>query len=533
MLRIADSSGSSRHASTDAEDPPRLERLPSNQTVLSLSWLNGSFRALAVHKGVIDGSWERPGVIDDIASFPSLLHDAVANTGFKGTTVSLVLAHPRFVQQLLEAPPTKSSGVVRFLESQIQLLLYLGMPPDGQPAMVHYIQRQVQNLKTFEGDAAWCMEQTMPIKGSNGILLHLFPKKLLGLLLQASAKSQLYLTSVLPPTAILRNQLADLPIQDDDVALIVAETGGTSTVIVGRRDGQILLGRILTGTWNENASRFTVDLKRTLLFVNQQFGANIIGAWLFGPGATEHVEELQGELELPVHISPTPWHQFYWAREALLVPAEHLPNLISRELQEAPRRKLLRRVVALAAILLLLASLLTTGFLESMVGEEQGNLHRLRAREQELQTRHKQLQALAEELTRKQTLVSLISESALAPVPGWLLGYLGDVVPPELLLTNIHVRRDSNLWRVSLSGVLQPTTNTATGLLFSNALSRLTNQLISGPFHLRLAGSETASTNPAASTGVGPSLADWVAQMSLSAQRGPGPTRFTLEGTMR
>jgi hypothetical protein len=507
--------------------------LPTAETTLSLAWMNGQVRALAVHKGVIEGSWQCPSEVDDVASFATLLRDAVTNTGYRGSTVSVVLAHPRLGLQLLEAPPTNTTGVVRFLERQLKMVLYLGVPPDGQPALARYVQRQVQNLKTFDGEAAWCFEPTLPNRGRSGLLLHLFPKNLLNLLIQGCAKADLYLAGVTPATAVLRSQLPHLPIEKDEVALLVGDLVGSSAVVVGRADGQLLLGRTLAGSWNQNASRFLVDLQRTILFVNQEFGVNIGSLWLFGSGASEHLAEVQTEIGLPVQVSPVEYHELYWTRDSLLLPVETTPNLLSREDQQTPPHRLWAKLAACGTLLLVLGSLATSVYLSILVWEERGNCERLQPRVAELQARHKELQSLGQQLLAKQALVKLVSDDRLPAVAGWFLGYLGEAVPPELLLTNAHIRRQNDLWQVRLAGVPQPTTNQAPGLALSNAVALLERRLTSGPFGFK--STNTTDFRPPAMPGPGgPSLSNWVARLSAATSgRGAAATQFAIEGVMR
>jgi len=71
---------------------------------------------------------------------------------------------------------------------------------------------------------------------------------------------------------VLQSQLQGLPIEKDEIALLAGNTAGSTAVIVGRKDGQILLGRTLTGNWNQNPDQFQVELQRTVLFVSQEFG---------------------------------------------------------------------------------------------------------------------------------------------------------------------------------------------------------------------------------------------------------------------
>src|SRR5574340_17366 len=100
----------------------RPAEIPRGLTTLSVSWLNGQFKALAVYRGL---------------------------------TVSLLLAHPRLVHQLVEVPPVKGA------------------------AMQKVIHRQAQQQKMFDGEAAWAYQTSLTGKGSQRVVLHLFPKLLL------------------------------------------------------------------------------------------------------------------------------------------------------------------------------------------------------------------------------------------------------------------------------------------------------------------------------------------------------------------
>jgi len=81
--------------------------IPAHLTMLSASWLNGQFKAVAVHRGAVEGTWENPSEAEATANFEPLLREAVQKTGFRGQTVSLVLAHPRLMQQLVDVSRVK------------------------------------------------------------------------------------------------------------------------------------------------------------------------------------------------------------------------------------------------------------------------------------------------------------------------------------------------------------------------------------------------------------------------------------------
>src|ERR1044071_10462143 len=87
-----------------------------NDTVLSISLLNERCSATAVHRGGVAGTWERPAPIADVADLSSVLRDAVKQTAYAGTPATVVIAHQRLAQQLVETPPLKGQNLKSFLQ---------------------------------------------------------------------------------------------------------------------------------------------------------------------------------------------------------------------------------------------------------------------------------------------------------------------------------------------------------------------------------------------------------------------------------
>src|SRR5207245_2398583 len=108
--------------------------IPSHLSILSLSWLNGQIKAVAIHRGSVEGTWESAGRMDGDADFGAMVREAAQKTAFRGQTVSLLLAHPRLVQQLVDVPPVQGAALKRIL------------------------QRQAQQQKLFAGEAAWAYQ---------------------------------------------------------------------------------------------------------------------------------------------------------------------------------------------------------------------------------------------------------------------------------------------------------------------------------------------------------------------------------------
>ncbi len=245
-----------------------------NDTVLSLSLLNERLTPTAVHRGSVAGTWERAEHVTDLADFSSVLREAVKQTGYAGAAVSVVLTHQRLAQQLVESPSAKGRNLKLFLQSR------------------------VKQLKPFASDAAWSYQPTLPTRNAQAMLVHLFPRELLDQRVRSCDQLELHCDRVIPASAILQRQLTTLPLEPNEVALLAAETGGATTVVIGRKDGQIYLGRTLSSTWNVHPDRVNVDLNRTVLYVKQQFGVLVGSVWLFGAGAPAQIVPMKSAFRL-------------------------------------------------------------------------------------------------------------------------------------------------------------------------------------------------------------------------------------------
>jgi len=440
------------------------DRIPGYLTTLSVSWLNKQLKAVAVHRGQVIGTFERPGgEADAAADFEGFIRDAVRETGYRGGTVSLVLAHPRLVQHMIDVPPIKGA------------------------ALQKVIQRQAVQQKFFSGEAAYASQLLVPSKTGPRVLLHLLPKLVLNQFMLACRRNDLHLVSVLPASVALQRQLPALKLQRPDTVMLAAETAGSTMVVVCDGDGRLLLARTLQGTWNDDAARLALELHRTSLYASQQFSVSINrGLCLFGPGAAEAAPVMQKEIVLPISVSPVPLEPFYWATEALKVRPETAPNFQSAELQKAPQRRVFAKIVAGAAILLMAAAIALTAYSLVQSRRERAVIADFNKQIAQMESRQKEFEKLDAELKHKQQAIQLVEADRPAPKPAWLLAYLGQAVPADLVVTNFSVKRESDYYRVKLAGTYQAATVTPDAPPVAESIERLKTALADAPFHMRL-----------------------------------------------
>lgn len=469
--------------------------------MLALSWVGDRFEAVAVQRGSVTGSWSATEPVRNLDEFAATVREAKSRTGYAGSVASLVLAQPRLGQQPCQAPPA-----------------------DGT-AMKRVVQRLVDRQKLFEDEAAWSYLRTVPTKTSDNILLFLYPRALLERMVGACRRAGLNLERVMPCTAVLLRLLADLPIGPEEVTLLAGEAGGQTAIVVGRGDGQVLLGRLLEVTWNLNHSELVLEFNRTNLFVNQQFWATVTGIHLIGTGAAEKLAALQADLSLPVNVVTEADDTFSWARASLRVPPNADANLVPREQRHAPQRRFLCRATSVVVVLLVISSLGTALYLQILVKEERRSLQHSLTRRGQLQQQQEQLRTQYLDLEHQRDYVKGVEDGRVPPMPVWLLGYLGQALPTDLALTNFSVVKKTECWEVRLGGISRAGATAA--------VVELTNAFWKGPFHGTLAAG--AAGEHSLRNAPGSSL---LARYTL--QRRPDPAApssvaqpFYLEGAVR
>jgi Tfp pilus assembly protein PilN len=499
--------------------------IPSNLTTLSVSWLNNQFKAVAIHRGTVVGTWERPGDTDGPDRFETFIREAGQHTNFRGQSVSLILAHPRLVQQLIEVPPVKGH------------------------ALDKVIQRQAQQQKMFTGEAAFTSQLSPSDKVTQRVVLHLFPKLLLNQFIQGCRRNGLHLNSVIPASAVVQHQLTQLGIDKDEIGLVAADTGGTTTMVAGTGEGKIYLARTLSGNWNGEIERLAVDLNRTVLFVNQQYSVTINkGLWVFGPNVDQKCEALENIIPLPVEESPVEYDPFYWATQAVKLRPETAPNLISRELRQAPQRRVFASVVGVATALVVAACLLSAGFFMRQAQQESRNIDTLNKQFAKLQTAKAETETLDRELSHKKQVIKLVIGERPPPTPAWFLAYLGEAVPSDLVVTNLQISRKDDFYTVLVSGTFQ-----APLQLGQPASQQITDpvelfraRLSAAPFHLKLTERQgdsaqplAASQPPKAATPAQAGIPAWLSRLTTGAvarSTDNKPVRrdnFIIEGVMK
>src|SRR5256885_2302892 len=154
--------------------------------ILGISWLNGRFDAAALEGGAVSGSWLCPAPVNDEVDFGIALVEAVRQTHFSGTQVTLVLDHRSLLFHVQETPPAAEKLVGQMLE------------------------RLVERNQFFDKRAVWSRLELPSAKGKRRFLLALLPEPLVQHLVHSSAAQGLELEGIFPLAAVLGTELRAL-----------------------------------------------------------------------------------------------------------------------------------------------------------------------------------------------------------------------------------------------------------------------------------------------------------------------------------
>jgi hypothetical protein len=440
--------------------------------VLSLAWLHGSLHAAVLRKQSIVASWECQTPVNTLEEFEPALDEAIAALRFAGEDVFLVLAHDKFVHQTEQAPA--------FSES----------------ASRSYLRGRVDRYEKEHEPVLWVSQRTVSVRQEAAFLLHLLPSAFYGRLNSMLLVRRLDLTRILPLTVPLQLMLETLEGPGEKPLLVATETGGATTVIAARPDGELLFARTILARWDTDPARLGVEVNRSLLYAKQQFGAVIDHIWLLGGAAEQQKTEVQTRCGAGKEINVRATTPLDWLQTIAKLTPRHPVNLVAGYLGRKRRLQFVRRALIAGCWLGFGLLALDTWNRVQTWSEESRRLHGLRANESALHAEKARLEKRNTEADARRRFIREAVDDRLPPVPAKFLAYLGSVLPPSMSLSDCSVKWDpaSATWSFRLEGQIDGDEDTA-----RETLSSFQRGLTKGVLRIRFAdGVRTLVPVPAA-----------------------------------
>ncbi len=429
------------------------------QTILSVSILNGRFKALSIVKDSIDRAWEHPGRVHSPLSIQQAVQDALHHTQFPGDQISILIEDSRFIVQTLQLPPMPKADLLPVLE------------------------RKVEQEKSWDGPAAWRYRLGLEARGKRTVHLEIWPQHVVDTLAHICQDLGLYLRQLAPLSALSESQLSGLPVEPGEASLLVTVLEGRITFVAGRDDGSLLWTRHLSPTqdWVPLGRRVGTEVNRTIMFITQQTNLIVSTVWFLGEEERLTIQEIQPHLPTPVLPCPVSPDWKYWLWVGATLPIDHPSNFTPPEVLRAPLNNMLSKSLVASLALFLLVGVGTIGLIEGYLWKKRAVVQTTTAHHQSLKEEQGQWNRKLVALQQSQLWVQAIDQDNQVSIEGSFLGYLGNVIPSHIILQKAGLSRMDHGWTLELTGI--------TSLNLTNTLhelDQLAKQLEEGPFHVRL-----------------------------------------------
>ncbi|HAB14863.1 MAG TPA: hypothetical protein DCE44_00280 [Verrucomicrobiales bacterium] len=470
--------------------------------MLGVSWLNDELHVCAGDSDTLR-MWSAPQPLCDVTALGPALRLAVSQTAFPGREVALVLAHSQLVQSYLEIPPCSTATARRLVE------------------------RHVERLKSFPGPAVWNAQSAATGTDSRSCIVHMIPRELHDALVRACLQANLNLTVLTPASELVASMVSQSSTSGESVLAAVEIPNGV-VLVVNRTNGVPLLRRTITGSWAADFERIIGEVRRTVIFVRQQYQQSVGEIWLGGSGLLEEaIRSLGTAAPAVIRLQPEPTRDGWGCLVRGFRTAE--VNLVTREQREARQRRVVSRWGRGLGWLAISSSVGLAVFSQRLREQEWTNRVELGREVARLEHCLVPLRA-ADQSMRQQRVVIEARECALRPpVQVWLLGGLAHSLPPGIVLTNVGLGRVTNGWQIKVDGWATAESSESPAAI----VERFTSAVGQGPLALLLRPRQTASaTSPApVETDV---RASWTSRLREDPLQPAGKAQsFSLEGILR
>ncbi len=459
-------------------------------TSYSTSWLYGEFRIARLYRGRVENHWEAPEPVESEADLALALAAAA-----KEIDLSV-------------------RGDVTFVhEHDLQSHDYLEIPLMKKRDLEKYLQRRVNQDKTFEDEAAWCYHRVKHGGGKQGVLLHLLPKRLVDSTVSACTDVGLAPKKYVPLTEIVSAHMPRLGLKADSLTVVVACFKTRTEIVLVMGNGEVLFVRELSyGRSNDTLDRLIIDINRTIRYTRQQLGRGVDSTRLMGDLPEDAARTLADGIETEVVFDEEARSPYFWAERGDQLTGRLSANFISAFTQNNLTIDVARRFGVWLMASTITAAVLITLFIGALVAERSERIVTVTAHTHTVEEKIHELENKLELGRSKQDHLTRLQASS-HNLPSLLMVHLSKLAPNELSFTNVRIVKATSGWEVALTGRIS-------GSLRNSAriLARFEETLSSAPWYLKLDQSFTQS---------------WMEQFSQGKLPEDDDLRFLIKGQIK
>ncbi len=402
-----------------------------NGDILGIGWLHGSFHLAVFRRTKIVESWSAPELIKTMPEFEAAIDAGLEELKFAGTEAFLLLENEQFVHQIEATPPFSDALAKNFLGGR------------------------VQRYEKENAPVLWVSQPTGTAKKERSFILHMLPKSFYEAISRLLIERRLDLTRILPLVVPVQRELDRFPIAKGRSVLVAVEAGGATVVMVAKVGEELLFARNILATWSADPGRIGVEINRSLLYANQQFGSTVDRVWLLGQDnhATAQVNAKCGAGR---QITVLPTSPVEWLQSAAKLAPRQPINLVAGHLRRKSRQRSIRRSVLVAAWVGLGLLSVDAWFAGKGWRQEQQQYVQLQVRESKMGEEREHLMERNRAVERERVFIQQVDNERLPAVPGKFAAYVSSVLPDQIRLTELTVKwEEGSGWTFRLEGVVE------------------------------------------------------------------------------
>jgi len=421
-----------------------------NGDTVGIGWLHGSFQMAVFRRAKMTGSWSAPEPVKTMAELEKALDDGLQELKFGGTEAFLLLENEQFIHQIESTPPLSDSMARGFLHSKVQ---------------------------RFEKENAamlWVAQPAGSAKKERSFILHMLSKTFYESVNRMLLERRLDLTRILPLVVPVQRELDRFPISKGRPVLVAVEAGGATVVMVAKVGEELLFARNILATWSADPGRIGVEINRSLLFTNQQFGTTVDRVWLLGED-NHATAEVNAKCGTGRQITVLPTSPVEWLQSAAKLAPRQPINLVAGHLRRKSRQLSLRRGLLIGAWVCLALLGVDAWVTAQAWNQEQRQYTELQAYESKMGAERERLLERNKLVEKQRAFVKQVDGDRLPAVPGKFAAYVSSVLPQEIRLTELTVKWEEGVgWTFRLEGVVEADEETSHEIVASlqRALAR-------------------------------------------------------------
>lgn len=422
--------------------------------VLSVAWLAETVSAAWLDAAGTVCHWVCPFAVpggDALQQAVGLAHKK-AGTGMR--RIAWLIDHRNLLFHIQETPPVKGRWIRPLLD------------------------RLVQENRFFDEAAIWAKAPLSPVSNRHRWLLALMPSSVWTEIERVSDENELEVLGVYPSSALLGSFLSRVEAGPQESVLLLAQFGGSDSIIVGRGSGQILFARSIARGAGDSRERLDQEINRTIHFSQQRFGDEVrrliaIGSDTYSTLSGRTIREGLG-MECLVPDYPPSEHAIGFAERI---------GTLSLDFSLGYRRQptWVRPALAAGMLALLVVSVSLAGIVSAEARARRNDAERMRREAKVSATILHNREGHWNEARRLKAFLTFTGARPTPSVPAAFARYLRNILPPSLRLTALDVVRTREGWKVRLEGASRESGNR-----LWTQVEELENELTTGVFRVNL-----------------------------------------------